>query len=137
MVIHVLGDNVDKIWHLMEKPLGRALEKTALGLTWDTPSALKSIHEGSLFGFYQPESGYCGLYSINHTPLTKVLYFFWSGKDEHNPVPMNLVEVDEYLSIVAKNFGCSLINCEGRKGWKSLLLPLGYRDDSLFYLKEV
>lgn len=135
MIIHLHTGNIDRVWPLVSPALAKALTKTKLGLLWDLPSLLKHLQSGAVLGFYQPETGYCGVYSINECPLGNDLYFFWSGKV--GDVPMNLAEVDEYLQVVAKAFGCKTITCEGRKGWKPLIQPLGYAEDSVTFQKEV
>lgn len=137
MIVHVTSKNVEYLWGLMEGGLKRTLTKTKLGIHWDLPSAIKAIHEGELLGFYVPESGYSGLYYFSHSPLKKSLKFFWSGKDEDNKVPVDWEEVDKYLSVIAEAYQCQIIECEGRRGWKSILEPLSYREDSVLFYREV
>lgn len=117
--------------------LGRALEKTSLGESWNLEALREAILNEEAFCFHQVESGYTGAFTISKSPLRSNLYFFWSGKDPENERPIHYEEVDEYLVKFAKLFGCSAILCEGRKGWKSVLPALGYKEDSVTYIKEV
>ncbi|HKY44824.1 MAG TPA: hypothetical protein VJM50_17160, partial [Pyrinomonadaceae bacterium] len=87
--------------------------------------------------FLQEESGYAGAFTISQTPLMRSIYFFWSGKDKANKVPINHHEVDEFLIAAARHFNCSQIICEGRAGWSKIVEPLGYVEDSRVYIKEV
>lgn len=137
MIVHIHEGNVDTMWGYMEEGLARALVKTRLGELWDLDSAKERVKQGRLFGFYQPESGYSGLYSINTLPRATVLYFFWSGQSTSATKPIHYEELDNYLEVIAESHGCKYINCEGRLGWKSILGPLGYRFDSQFYSREV
>ena len=90
-----------------------------------------------VYAFHLEDSQYSGVFSINHSPKGKTLYFFWSGKDVTNSVPVRYDVVDDLLLEAAKHFGAQEIICEGRKGWKPILLPLGYKEDSVNYIKEV
>ncbi len=135
MIIHLHSDNIDRVWPLVSPALAKALDKTTLGRLWDMPSLLKHLQSGALLGFYQPENGYAGVYSINECPLGNDLNFFWSGKV--GDAPLDLAPVDEYLQIIARAFGCKTITCEGRRGWKPLIQPLGYTEDCITFQREV
>lgn len=134
---HVDADNVDELWGLMSPGLERALYKTALELTWSLDDGYDAVKSGSLFGFYQPESGYSGLYSISHTPKAKLLYWFWSGKHPDNNTPLDDAEVVEYLNTAAKVFECKYIQAEGRPGFKVWANAQGFIPDSHNWLREV
>lgn len=137
MIVHVDGSSVDKVWSLMSPGLSRAITKTSLGKYWDLDSALQRVKSGDLLGFYIPESQYSGLYSFIEYPLCKALFFWWSGKDASNKIPVNFEELDQYLEVIARAYSCDVIECEGRKGWRDILLPLNYREDSILYAREV
>lgn len=134
---HIDQSNVDEYWPEMCKGLERALSKTHLGLTWDLESALSYIKRGRLFGFYDETSGYSGLYSINETPLARILYWFWSGKDPMFPNLPDANAVGEYLDNASRIFECKYITAEGRPGFKHLAKSLGFQPDSNTWLKEV
>jgi hypothetical protein len=117
--------------------LVRAMEKTDIGSFWDLDSIYGLIVNEQAFGFLQHESGYGGVFTINNTPKARTLYHFWGGKPSDNPVAPDWEELDAFLVSAAKVFECTHIQCEGRKGWKPLLAPLGYVEDSVTYMKEV
>ena len=117
--------------------LSRALEKTSLGKSWDIQSLSDNVINFEAYAFLQEESGYAGVFTISQTPLMRSLYWFWSGKDEANKVPIDYPEVDAFLIAAARHFNCSQLLCEGRKGWGKVGEPLGYVEDSRIYIKEV
>lgn len=117
--------------------LSRAETKTNLAGFWNVDVLLQAILQQEALAFYQEESGYAGVFYFGSTPLCRTLNFFWSGKDPDNEVPVDYAEVDQFLIKVAKHSGCKYISCEGRKGWKAILSPLGYTEDSVIYTKEV
>ncbi|UMO76447.1 hypothetical protein DNAM_190 [Pseudomonas phage BroderSalsa] len=117
--------------------LERALTKTPLGLSWDIPSLYESVSSSHARVFYQEESGYSGVFTIHEAPLMRSLYWWWSGKDPENRVPIDFAEVDSLLVQVAQIFNCSQILGEGRKGWDRVGGPLGYTEDSRLYTKKV
>lgn len=135
MIIHIHSDNVDKVWHLMSPSLERALQKTTLHRMWDMDSALQAVKDGDLLGLYQPDTRFAALYSINHLPIGNNLMLFWAGKAGQSS--QDWAEVDEYLDVVGKEFNCSTITVEGRKGWVKLLGPLDYKEDSVLLTREV
>ena len=117
--------------------LQRAFFKTELGTFWDFDSLFNLVINQEAFIFYQPESGYAGVIQFTYCPKGKILNFFWSGKDPDSEVPVDYVEIDAFLVEVAKEQGCIVIQCDGRRGWKSVLTPLGYTEDSVNFIKEV
>lgn len=117
--------------------LERALTKTTLGLSWDIPSLYGAVKEGSVLAFYQVDSGYSGVLSIHQTPKMKSLYWWWSGKDPENKTPIDFEEVDLFLVAAAKQLQCQQILGEGRKGWERVGGPMGYKEDTRLYSKEV
>lgn len=137
MFILIDKTNLEKHKDILRVGLSRALDKTTLGVHWDLDSLYSEIEIGWMYAFHQIESGFSGAFSINRTPKGSVLYFFWSGKDPANKIPVNYKEVDERLMHLGRIFRCNEVSCEGRKGWKSILLPLGYAEDSVVYTKEV
>lgn len=117
--------------------LSRAETKTNLASFWNVDVLIEAIIQQEALAFYQEESGYAGVFYFGSTPLCRTLNFFWSGKDPENDHPVNYAEVDEFLTKVALHSKCKFISCEGRKGWKPILSPLGYTEDSVIYTKEV
>lgn len=117
--------------------LQRALTKTSLGESWSIKSLADHIVNFQAYGFYQEESGYAGVFTISETPLKRSLYWFWSGKNPDNDVPIDYTEVSSFLDAAAQHFNCSQIIGEGRKGWERVGAPLGFREDSRVYIKEV
>lgn len=136
-MLHINKDKVDALWSRIECGLSRAIDKTTLGEFWDMESLRDYLLSDKLFGFYQTQSGYAGIYSISDTPKARQLTFFWSGKDQNNDNKVDYNEVAEHLNEVATIFGCTHISCEGRVGWKKILEPLGYSTDGSLYLKRL
>lgn len=117
--------------------LARTLQKTTLSDNWSIQSLYDHVVNYQAYIFFQHESQYAGVFTINQSPLSRNLYFFWAGKDRENKVPINHAEVDKFLVAAAKYFQCNHITCEGRKGWGKVIAPYGYREDSRVYIKEV
>lgn len=117
--------------------LSRAITKTSLGESWDIQSLSHYIINFDAYAFIQEETGYAGAFTISQTPLKRSIYFFWSGKDRSNKVPVDYDEVLAFLEAAARHFNCSQIIAEGRKGWERVVAPLGFREDSRVYIKEV
>lgn len=137
MIHSISRNNLETFYLVLLKGLERALTKTTLGDFWSIEDLWTHIIQQKAFAFYQEESGYAGVFSFIESPKQRGLYFFWSGKDVENDVPVDYQEVDLYLTEAAKHFDCKFIQCEGRKGWSHILLPLGYIVDSVNYTKEV
>lgn len=127
----------DRIWRSMKKGLERALIKTTLDEYWDLHSLKLALDNEEVYGFYQVESGYAGVYSVYQTPKAKVLYFFWSGKDPSYSQPVDYFQVNDYLKCLAERLGCTHLSCEGRKGWLAILKPLGYKEDCTTFTLEI
>lgn len=137
-LIHLITkSNLKECFDLVVSGLSRALDKTSLGNNWSLEALYEGLDNLDVYAFHLSDSQYSGVFSINHSPKGKTLYFFWSGKDVNNTTPVNYEVVDTLLLESAKHFGASEIICEGRKGWKPILLPLGYSEDSVNYIKEV
>jgi hypothetical protein len=117
--------------------LQRAITKTSLGESWSIESLANHIVNFEAYAFIQEGSGYAGAFTISQTPLKRSIYFFWSGKDKDNKVPVDYEEVDTFLVAAARHFNCSAIIAEGRKGWERVVAPLGFREDSRVFIKEV
>lgn len=117
--------------------LERVLTKTSLGKYWSIGAAYDNIVNFTAYGFYQEESGFSGVFTINKSPLRKTLNVFWSGKDPASAVPINHAECDEFFQACAQHFECQSILVQGRKGWEKIGKKLGYSEDSRVYLKEV
>ncbi len=137
MIKLITSSNIQKYLPKITPGLLRAETRTNLGGFWDIESLVHSILQQEVFAFYQEGSGYSGVFFFGETPLCKTLNFFWSGKDLKCPEEIDYQEVDSFLITVAKNTGCKYISCEGRKGWKKVLTPLGYSEDSIIFTKEV
>ena len=137
MIRVITKDNINECLPKVAKGLQRAITKTPLGVSWDLSSLVSEALKGEVYIFHQEDSGYSGVFYFGYTPLSKTLNFFWSGKDENNHTPVDYEEVDLFLTHIAKKTGCSSISCEGRRGGKKVLTPLGYTEDSVVYTKEV
>lgn len=137
MITFVCHLNVEDKFQLLVPGLSRAELKTNLGGYWDLPSLKTSILNKEAFAFHQDASGYSGVFYVGVAPLCKTLYHFWAGKDPSVEAPVDYTEIDKFFDHMAKLFECRYISCEGRKGWKSILTPLGYAEDSVVYTKEV
>lgn len=136
MISIISRSNIDR-FEEVAPALERALEKTALSDTWNLRALYDHVVNKEAYVFLQDESGYAGVIQFVNTPLQRVLYFFWSGKDRSNRVLVDYDEVDSFLEAVAKDQGCASIMCEGRKGWKPMLTKRGYSEDSVIFTKEV
>lgn len=137
MIHSISRNNLEQFFPVIRSGLSRALHKTPLGDFWDLESLWEHLVNFEVFAFHQEETGYSGVFSFQQSPKRKGLYFFWSGKDEQNTIPVDYEEVERYLEEAAKHFDCQYIICEGRKGWKTILEPLGFSIDSINYTKEV
>lgn len=135
-MIHLITRESIGILPLASAGLSRGLSIGNLGKLWSIPKLADHLINYSVYGFYQEESKYSGVFSIVETPLEKVLYFFWSGREETG-VPVDYQEVDKFLVEVAMCFGCRYIQLEGRKGWKPIVESLGYSLDSYSFIKEL
>lgn len=117
--------------------LERTETKTNLGEFWNVEVLYEAILQQEALAFYCDTSGYSGVFYFGSTPLCRTLNFFWSGKDPAVEEPVDYALVDEFLQKVARHTKCRFICCEGRKGWRPILQPLGYTEDSVIYTKEV
>ena len=117
--------------------LVRALDKTTLGESWSIQGLYDHLINFEAYAFVQEESGYAGAFTISQTPLKRSIYFFWSGKDASNDIPVDFAEVDTFLVAATRHFNCTQIIAEGRKGWAPVVAPYGFREDSRVYIKEV
>lgn len=129
----VVFENIPEV---ARRGLQRALDGTTFGQFWDIPSAQAGLTDGSLGAFHQIESGYSGIFTIRETPLSRQLYFFWSGKDPLNETKIDFNEVNTFLESVSQACQCTHIFCEGRTGWKKILEPMGYILESHSYIKK-
>ena len=117
--------------------LSRAVTKTSLGESWSIQTLHDHLINYQAYAFIQEETGYAGAFTISQTPLMRSIYFFWSGKDISNKTPVDYTEVNDFLIAAARHFECTQIIAEGRKGWEKIVEPLGFREDSRVYIKEV
>lgn len=137
MITLLSYNNIQELLPKVTPGLSRAETKTNLGDFWNVEVLYEAVIQQEALAFHQEESGYSGVFYFGSTPLCRTLNFFWSGKDPDNEVPVDYAEVDLFLQKVARHSGCKFISCEGRKGWKTILAPLGYAEDSVIYTKEV
>ena len=121
----------------IEPALERALTKTDLRDFWTIGDLINHVVNDEVVLFYQQDSMYVGVLQTTFAPRTKILDFFWSGKDPSEPHPVDWDEIDDFLIHVAKELGCGIIQCEGRRGWKPILTARGYSEDSVIYTKKV
>lgn len=137
MITLINRSNLDTEFQRASKGLSRAMEKTDLGKFWSIEALYDNLVNGEVVVFQQVESGYYGVLQTTYSPLAKILNFFWSGKDPDNEVPADWEEVDAFLIHAARQLGCTLITADGRRGWKIILGPLGWSEDSVVFSKEV
>ena len=137
MITLVYHLNVEEKFQMLIPGLSRTELKTNLGDFWDLPSLKASILNKEAYAFHQVNSGYSGVFYVGTSPLSKTIHFFWSGKDKSVEEPVDYIEIDKFLDYMARLLDCKYICCEGRKGWKPILIPLGYAEDSVIYTKEV
>lgn len=136
-MINIVTRESIHLFDSVQPALLRALTKTDLGKHWNMQALYDHVINFQAYIFVQEASGYAGVIQILPTPLSKVVYFFWSGKDPQNRVPVDYDEVDQFLEHVARDQGCTSIMCEGRRGWKPTLNKRGYFEDSVIFTKEV
>lgn len=137
MIVPISRENIEQLYPVIAIGLERALVKTSLGKFWSLHKMYDHVINYEAYAFHQPESGYSGVFSLGSAPLGNVLHFFWSGKDPENTTPVDYAEIDAMLTQAALHFNCRFIQCEGRRGWKPILAPFGYAEDSTNYVKEV
>ncbi|AWY03098.1 hypothetical protein SCYZ1_43 [Pseudomonas phage SCYZ1] len=137
MINLISRTNIQENYSLLAKGLVRALDKTTLGDYWSLDDLYQHIINFECYAFHQVESAYSGAFMITTSPKRITLNFFWSGKDPDNTVPVDYEEVNRMLEESARHFGCHVILCEGRSGWKKVLEPLGFEVDSINYTREV
>ena len=100
-------------------------------------SLLSCFLGGHVLGFYQEQSGYSGVYCICELPISRQLYFFWSGKDKDIHQRADYDELDRYLLEKSQALSCDTLRLEGRPGWKKILEPLGFTTTSYIFQKAV
>lgn len=129
--------NITEEYPKMAESLSRALTKTDLSSFWTLEDLFHHVVNDEVIVFVQQESGYYGVLQKGSAPQASILHFFWSGKDPVNEVPVDWDEVDDFLIHAARQLRVSHIQCEGRRGWKPILLSRGYSEDSVVYTKKV
>jgi hypothetical protein len=137
MIKLVSRPNVDEMFPLMESGLERARTKTSLGEYWTIQDAYDSLVNFEVYGFYQEESQYSGIFTVVKSPRKRCLNIFWAGKAPGNKVPINDTECDEFFKACAIHFECQAILIKGRRGWEKMASRQGYLEDSRTYVKEL
>lgn len=137
MIRLVSRSNIQELFPRMSAGLSRALSKTSLGKYWSLDDAFNSMINFEVYGFYQDECEYSGIFYVASSPLRKTLHVFWGGKDPSNKTPINLDELDGFLKACAEYFQCQSILVEGRSGWGKLISKLGYLEDTRSYVKDL
>lgn len=135
MIKLVSRQNLDEMFHLMVPGLERALTKTSLGQYWDIKSLYDNMVNFVVYGFYQEESQYSGVFYIGKSPLQNTLHIFWAGKDPESKTPIDFAECDAFFQACAEYFGCKSILVEGRKGWEKVGIQHNYLEDTRSYVK--
>ena len=136
MIKLISRPNIDEFEKLVPG-LERVLTKTSLGKYWTIEAAYNNILNFAAYGFYQEDSGFAGVFTINESPLQRTLNIFWSGKNPASTTPIDHAECDAFFKACAQYFECQTIMVKGRKGWEKVGKKLGYSEDSRVYLKEV
>lgn len=129
--------NVYELFPELSKGLSRAFENTTIGSYWNLESLFQHLINFEVYAFIEEDSGYCGVFQVCSSPLSRTLNFFWSGKHEDNDTPVDWDYIDEFLQHAARDLHCQFIQCEGRVGWKKILEGRGYSVDSSLFTKEV
>jgi hypothetical protein len=137
MIKLVSRPNLDEVFPLMVDGLERARTKTSLGKYWTIQNAYDNLVNLELYGFYQEESQYAGVFYIGVSPLRRTLNIFWAGKAPGNKTPINDEECDEFFKACAEHFNCQSISVTGRKGWEKMAGRNGYLEDSRTYIKDI
>lgn len=137
MIKLVSRPNLDETFPLMVAGLERALTKTSLGKYWTIQSAYDNLVNLTVYGFYQEESQYSGIFYIGTSPMRRSLNIFWAGKAPGNKTPINDEECDAFFQACAKYFDCQAIEVTGRKGWEKMAARQGYLEDSRTYIKDI
>ena len=137
MIQLVSRQNMEQVFPFMVRGLERALTKTSLGEYWSIGTCWDSMVNFAVYGFYQSESQYSGIFYIGTSPLRKTIHVFWAGKDPDNKTPINSEEMDEFLQACAKHFECQSIVIEGRAGWGKWVDKFGYLEDTRSYVKTL
>lgn len=137
MITLIDRTNILREYPKLLKGVLRASEKTTIDSFWDSETLFQHLINFEAFAFIEEKSGYCGVFQFSYSPKAKILNFFWSGKDPDNPNPVDWGYIDEFLEYTAKGNQCTIIQCEGRRGWKKILEPLGYIEDSVLFIREV
>lgn len=136
MITPITRNNIELL-ELCTPGLQRELDRSTLKELWDIPALYDHVVNFSVFAFYQHESAFAGVISIQEAPKMKILNCFWVGKDKTNKVPIDHAEVDSFLTHMGKELGCGRIICDGRPGWAKIGTPLGYSDTCRVYAKSL
>lgn len=127
-------DCIDGWWPLVSPLLAKAWDTTPVGDSLSLQDVRSRLESGGHHCFITSDRKLAGVFSCYDTPKAKFLNFYLNGGEEPD---CGWQGVDEFLTEVAKVFGCQFIQLEGRLGWKRKVEPLGYRVDSLIMTKEV
>jgi hypothetical protein len=137
MMLLVDESNVESMWPYLLPGLSRAEYSEEPGSVYSVEDLLERLLSGELSGYYQVESGYAGVFSVIQYPRRKVLCTFLGGKDESKSSPLDLEELDSFLTEVGKLYGCDTILVEGRKGWERWTKHLGYSTSTINLYKGI
>lgn len=128
------ASRINDWWPEVEPLLLKAYLKTNVGLFREIDDLKKDLESEVEFCFVSQDLTYAGVFNIREYQGFSVVYFWLSGGEE--PL-VGWEGIDSFLHQIAKVFGCSHIQLEGRLGWKRLTEPLGYSLDSIIMIKEV
>lgn len=137
MIYLINRSNLKDLYPKMSKGLLRAFEKTDLGSFWSMEDLLNHIINDEVIVFGQEASDFFGVLQTSHSPRNKILSFFWSGQDPANTTPIDFDEVDAFLTHVARQLQCGVIQCDGRLGWTPIMRARGYSLDSALFTRKV
>lgn len=134
-MIYLMNPETILEWKSLVEPLlAKGYEATNIGDFKRMDDLMYDISVRKAFCFLTDDLRYAGVFDVIEGVDQKILHFFLSGGSE----PKDGWEgVDVFLTEVARIFGCSKIQLEGRLGWKRKVEPLGYKVDSLVMIKEV
>ncbi len=126
MIILIDRSNIDQAWPIMYPGLSRAEYPEESGSMYSMEDIYNLIVNGEMLGYYQVESGYSGVVVIVEYPRKRLLSTFLGGKDPSNETPIDLEDLDTFLTKLGKIYEVDTIHVEGRRGWEKWTKPLGY-----------
>lgn len=135
-MIYLMNPETHDGWLPIVTPLlSKAYETTNIGTFKRLDDVRYNLSVGKEWCFLSEDCKCAGVFDVLEVVGgKKVLHFYLCGGEEPSG---GWKDVDGFLEEVARVWGCSYIQLEGRLGWKRKVEPLGYKVDSLVLIKEV